>query len=241
MILTCPNCGSRFELAAELLAPKGKKVKCSSCAHTWHQLPDPAELQGEDDEENVDDDFAALVKHAEKQPAAGEDIPQGVKPDPKAKDDLDFKASTRPLAKLTGIAAGIIIWALVFFWALTNKNQLIQDWPASAWAYELAGIKADIPGEGLVFDKLQAVTGRDEQGQKIIQISGTIINLKREDKTVPLMEASLRDENAQTLGTWHIQPPQPVLEGESMMEFTATYLSNTEQVSAVNVRFLLGK
>lgn len=44
MILTCPKCESRFVIAAQALAPEGRKVKCSSCSEIWHQLPDPDEL-----------------------------------------------------------------------------------------------------------------------------------------------------------------------------------------------------
>lgn len=49
MIVTCPNCASRFVLAAEALAPGGQKVRCTNCEEVWEQEPDEDELL-----ENID-------------------------------------------------------------------------------------------------------------------------------------------------------------------------------------------
>lgn len=43
MRLTCPNCGAQYEVDASLIPAKGRDVQCSSCGHTWFQLPEPAE------------------------------------------------------------------------------------------------------------------------------------------------------------------------------------------------------
>lgn len=50
MILTCPQCSTQFKLDDALIGEAGRKVKCSSCAHVWHQAPvtEPAEDDGGD-------------------------------------------------------------------------------------------------------------------------------------------------------------------------------------------------
>lgn len=40
MILTCPNCQARFNIPDQALGTAGRKVRCSSCRHSWHALPE---------------------------------------------------------------------------------------------------------------------------------------------------------------------------------------------------------
>lgn len=40
MILTCPNCATRFGVPEKALQPAGRTVKCSRCAHLWFSAPD---------------------------------------------------------------------------------------------------------------------------------------------------------------------------------------------------------
>jgi predicted Zn finger-like uncharacterized protein len=50
MIITCPNCATRYQADASKFPAAGRSVRCAKCSHVWHQLgpvpePDPdAEL-----------------------------------------------------------------------------------------------------------------------------------------------------------------------------------------------------
>ncbi|MEQ8602325.1 MAG: zinc-ribbon domain-containing protein [Marivibrio sp.] len=46
MILTCPNCRSRFKVKPEALGAQGRTVKCAKCAHKWFASPDDGEEGG---------------------------------------------------------------------------------------------------------------------------------------------------------------------------------------------------
>ncbi|NNC48505.1 MAG: hypothetical protein HKO13_08765 [Sphingomonas sp.] len=48
MMLTCPNCATRYVVKDGSIGPKGRKVRCASCAHSWHQDPDTSLLVQED-------------------------------------------------------------------------------------------------------------------------------------------------------------------------------------------------
>ena len=41
MILTCPACGTQYVVKDGAIPPGGRKVRCASCRHSWHQEPEP--------------------------------------------------------------------------------------------------------------------------------------------------------------------------------------------------------
>ncbi|RST29776.1 hypothetical protein HMF7854_02250 [Sphingomonas ginkgonis] len=42
MILTCPECGTRYVVKDGAIPPEGRQVRCASCRHSWHQDPEVA-------------------------------------------------------------------------------------------------------------------------------------------------------------------------------------------------------
>jgi predicted Zn finger-like uncharacterized protein len=44
MILTCPACGTQYVVKDGAIPEGGRKVRCASCRHSWHQEPPPLEL-----------------------------------------------------------------------------------------------------------------------------------------------------------------------------------------------------
>ncbi|WP_420725550.1 MJ0042-type zinc finger domain-containing protein [Hwanghaeella sp. LZ110] len=43
MILTCPNCSTKFRVKDDAIGPTGRKVKCRNCANVWHAMPEGME------------------------------------------------------------------------------------------------------------------------------------------------------------------------------------------------------
>src|SRR5438105_8345665 len=42
MIITCPQCETRYTADAASFSASGRKVRCSKCGHLWHQAaPEP--------------------------------------------------------------------------------------------------------------------------------------------------------------------------------------------------------
>ena len=42
MILTCPACGTQYVVKDDAIPEGGRKVRCASCRHSWHQDPEVA-------------------------------------------------------------------------------------------------------------------------------------------------------------------------------------------------------
>ncbi|CAA6604636.1 conserved hypothetical protein [Rhodospirillaceae bacterium LM-1] len=43
MIITCPACSARFNVADHLIGTTGRSVRCAKCGHKWHQMPEGME------------------------------------------------------------------------------------------------------------------------------------------------------------------------------------------------------
>ncbi|MDA0996876.1 MAG: zinc-ribbon domain-containing protein [Proteobacteria bacterium] len=39
MLISCPNCATRYNIEASYLGAQGRAVRCANCANTWHQNP----------------------------------------------------------------------------------------------------------------------------------------------------------------------------------------------------------
>jgi predicted Zn finger-like uncharacterized protein len=44
MIITCPNCSTRYSLPQDKIKPEGQKVRCAKCGTVWHQDPEEEPL-----------------------------------------------------------------------------------------------------------------------------------------------------------------------------------------------------
>lgn len=40
MIISCPECATKFAIADAVLGERGRKVRCFKCGHAWHQMPE---------------------------------------------------------------------------------------------------------------------------------------------------------------------------------------------------------
>ncbi|WP_043645540.1 DUF3426 domain-containing protein [Caenispirillum salinarum] len=67
MIVSCPNCETRFTLPDGAIGASGRKMKCAKCGHKWHQMPE---------------DNEAEAASAPMEEAAAGDVPAGAAPEP---------------------------------------------------------------------------------------------------------------------------------------------------------------
>jgi len=76
LIITCPNCNSKFRLAYEAAAPKTVKMRCSVCAHIFEHTIEP--------EASLEKEFETLLssqdmqKPSAEQDFTGEDLSQEI-------------------------------------------------------------------------------------------------------------------------------------------------------------------
>lgn len=229
MIITCPQCNSRFSLHSQVLAPEGRNVRCSACREVWFELPDLEELA---EEENFDGPPI-------------EDIPEGVKPlaeganVPSVYDQLEEVpevVSAGNMGRIGGYGAAGFAFLIILGALLAMQSAIASAWPASNAFYQMLGYEPIIPGKGLIFDHL-----RVEKNNEVISVEGQIINLAKEEKHVPLIEASLRSEKGDILEKWIIEPPESHIKAEETIAFKANYVPHVKDAHDLLLWFTLAK
>lgn len=58
MILTCPSCGTQYAVKDGAIPDGGRKVRCASCGHSWHQLPEDEAAAGPETAAPSEADYA---------------------------------------------------------------------------------------------------------------------------------------------------------------------------------------
>ena len=171
-----------------------------------------------------------------------EDIPEAVKP----RGDDAFVPErvvqeSPPLRNVLagyGAAGAVFLVLLLLFVAL--QGPIVRNWPPASAAYALIGRSSVIPGEGLVFDRMEVF---EDNGHFVL--GGNIINLTKDRKDVPLMEVVLRSQFDEFMDRWYIEPPQAEMGPEESMAFESSLQRNSDapavrgKAAEFNVRFVL--
>jgi predicted Zn finger-like uncharacterized protein len=222
MILTCPQCATRYLLPAHMLAPEGRRVKCSSCAEVWFQLPDSEEVASSG--------------------RPYDDIPEGVRPIPDGSnlptisEEDTSGAGGRPRA--IGYATAAAIFALVFAGLLSFQPAIVKKAPFTKPFYAMLGHQAPLIGAGLTFEGIQAQAEPDSAGEKI-SITGKIVNATANEEQLPMIEAQMRNEAGDVMERWIIRPPAPNVAAQGNVEFSTSYLSATPGAAFdINLQFI---
>src|ERR1700726_4639078 len=110
MILTCPQCATRYQVEADKFPASGRNVRCSKCGHVWHQLgpmPDP-DTEIESREPNASANSDAESPHTNMAAAAP------LRPLRPAADETDSDTTRGSLLGRVAIASGwLLLVALV--------------------------------------------------------------------------------------------------------------------------------
>ncbi len=240
MILICAQCNTQFELDETLLGERGRKVKCSECGETWTQTPPHVHDVIEEEAEVVAEEPPAV-----EEPKEG---PEDVEPDVTVTEKpevIEEKEVSQPVSKptfgkrqVTAYAIAASVFLVFIGHMFMNSASIMRKNPEAQSFYALFGIHMDIPGEGLVFEQIQAQIIKGS-----IHLKGKIINLESEGKDVPIIQASVKGHDGHDIEKWLVSVPEKTIGKEHSLTFVSEHVlhdtPHDDSGLQVDVRFVL--
>jgi predicted Zn finger-like uncharacterized protein len=250
MILTCPQCSTRYQADAAKFAPAGRNVRCAKCGHVWLQMPPQPEPEPE----------LAIVEEAPVPP------PPPRPPLPPPPPSVQAEPIPRPLAYApretyrapeavaptleappaspsawparAATAAGWATLALMVFligWtAVSFRRDVASIWPQSASLYKAIGLSVNATGIQFV-----GVTNRleDEDGAHVLVVSGKLINNSARELPVPQIRIALTDAQRRELYHWPVVANVPTLRPGQSAPFLTRLANPPGAMHEVEVTF----
>ncbi len=186
MILTCPECATRYFVREGSIPDGGRKVRCAGCAHMWHATSDDL---SSDVSSIADDDIYASETDAAS--AFNDPIPE-----PPLPTQIRAKAHAQRQTR-EAVAAGVV-WAvmcagfaLVLVGAVLFRVQVVRVFPATAGAY--AAVKLPVNPTGLSLENVVGGPGLTN-GRATLVISGVERNVETETRSAAPVRVGLFDK-----------------------------------------------
>jgi len=240
MILTCPQCATRYQVDGAKFPAAGRSVRCAKCSHVWHQVgPEP-----EPDPDVVIQDVAPPAPPPELRSVVTQPRAAAFAPSPAEAPAIE--APPEPASERSGgswlgrVAVGggwlVLIGLIVTIgWAAVSFRDAIATWlPQTSSFYAAAGLPVTSHGIDL------ADVGRTvetEDGQQVLAVTGRIVNRSDHELTVPLVRVSLFDSDRHELYHWTFVPAITTLKPGASEKFRTRLSSPPAATHDIAVRF----
>ncbi len=155
MILTCPECATRYFVDDDRLGATGRTVRCAACGSSWRaQGEEPLELVSSEEEGAVARVAGEVASFKSKDAPQLSDLSAPELP-------KSFRAKAEQKRKVRDAAAAGVVWgmmcagfALILGGAYLFRVDVVKLYPKAAGAYAMAGVPVN--PTGLVFEKIAA-------------------------------------------------------------------------------------
>lgn len=235
MILTCPQCATSYFVPDEAMGASGRRVRCQSCANTWHAAPEePLDL------------VATTAEIAGVAPAAGfgkrDDAPESLAETPAPELPKAYRARAEQQRRLRRAAAHGAVWAglgsgfaalLIAGWLF--RVDVVEMYPRAAAAYAFVG--SPVNPTGLEFEAVNARASPNNPG--MVLISGAVRNVRDREIVSPSIRVALLNASGREIG--HQVVPvhaAPVLPGK-VLGFAALAPDPNGRAADIGVTFVL--
>jgi predicted Zn finger-like uncharacterized protein len=249
MILTCPQCDTRYQADGSKFPAAGRNVRCAKCGHVWHQLgPAP---QPDPDSELFVEETPPPASPPTPEPAHApepEVQPRVAAFAPARSADADEEPETvaaptrAPLwtgrAAVAGGWALLVALILVIGWAAVSFRDNIATWvPQTASLYNASGLPVN--PRGLDFTDVTS-NNQTEDGQPVLAVTGRIVNRSNHELSVPLVRVALYDADRHELYHWTFVPGVATLQPGGSAKFRTRLSSPPAGTHNLEVRFATG-
>ena len=210
MILTCPECATRYQANDAAFLPAGRRVRCAKCGHSWHQEPPLTEP-----EVGVEEIAPLEEPIGELQPMrASFSQPQ---PEPAGEPPVPQKIKSMGWLVVAGGWLGLLVVVLAIGWAAVSYREQVQTlWPQSATLYSVLGLPVNV--SGLAFTDVSYRREKEDK-QTVLAVSGKLANISSRELAVPAIAVILKGDDGRELYRWNFTPDVATLKAGQSVKF----------------------
>lgn len=240
MILTCPNCSTRYQADAAKFPAHGRNVRCAKCGHQWLQVPPAPEPEP---------DIVVVTTPAPEPPPPSVETPRSrpsafaptPAPNEAQQSHSEIPSPSPPLGR-TALRAGTIAgWTALAVlliaggWAVfTFRGDIARHWPQSASLYKAVGLPVNASGISFANVRNSVET---ENGEHVLVVSGKLVNTSSRIEVVPQIRIALTDAERRELYHWPVVANVPVLKPGQSAPFRARLANPPGAMADVEVSF----
>lgn len=248
MILTCPQCSTRYQADAAKFAGAGRKVRCAKCGHAWHQTaPEPeADNEGTEALDAAPPPAKAEPAHTPIPPRRTVHPPEQEQASDAAPDNDDETAAAPPRPawkdfawKSNGLAlagwAGLVAAILIVGWSAVRYRQEVATlWPRSASLYASVGLPVN--ARGLAFSDV-TYSREQEDGEPVLAVTGSLVNVSGRELAVPPVTLVMSDDSKRELYRWTFTPIVSTLAAGQSVKFSTRVSSPPTGAEHLQLQF----
>jgi predicted Zn finger-like uncharacterized protein len=211
MILTCPQCSTRYHVDAAALGAAARTVRCTSCGQRWNVKP-PA-------------DTPQIVEFGPPTPATAPNMRPVAPP---------ARAQNGASASLIGWLAAVLV-VLLLASAVIGRHEIVAQFPATAQIYQSLNLPVT-PELGLQIEDLTP-TRLEEGGIAVLVVEGTIVNPTRHERSVPPIRVTLLDSGGREVQEELFRAKEQHLEPGAKTTFSGRVVSPPDSARNFSVTF----
>ena len=236
MILTCPECATRYFVDDARVGPAGREVRCASCGNRWTAKPEAAPLDLESTP-----DLGAFGKEPAK-PAAGP-VAAGDLPAEELPKAFRQRAQTR--VKEREAAATGVIWAglaggfaVLLGLTVLMRQDIAEIFPRAAGAYAMAGLPVNLVGLTIENQHAQPML---KEGHAALTITGALRNIRSKPVIAPPLKISLLAPGGRVVATKIADPDGALIPPGAARHFSVDVLDPPVSATDVEIVFVLDR
>lgn len=240
MILTCPNCGSQFQIDPKLLGENGRRVRCSGCGERWLATqpaaapaapppppvaPAPVEPSPERPEAPVREASVPPKEEVLAEASGGPPISQ--------RHDLGAPARERR-SRVFGLLCLVLV-LLLLTGLILLRNEVARAVPSAVAVFENLGFPVTVQS-GL---EIRNLTYRrvEENGIVSLVVQGEVANVATTMRSLPALRVGLQDAARTEIDFGLFDLPQRILEAGRTMEFEVRLVDPPSSARTFRVNF----
>jgi predicted Zn finger-like uncharacterized protein len=210
MILTCPQCSTRYHVDAMALGAAGRTVRCASCGQRWSVTP-PA-------------DTPQVVEFGTPAPATV----------PRVRPVAATEQENRRSISLIGWLVAVLV-VLLAASAVIGRNEIVAGFPASALIYQKLHLPITLD-HGLQFEEITS-TRLQEGGIAVLVVEGAIVNVTPNDRPVPPIRITLLDSGGRQLQEELFRAKEQHLEPGAKTSFSGRVVNPADRARNFSITF----